>query len=323
MYVIKKSLTVIICISVVTVTVMVRSCNQSIPDNKRLGKYLNFIERKISRRFILTIGDSNGNDTNGWPVALRAQLKDDTILNISEGGRTIGFDNCGNPEWNVLKNIETYLKRGLQHSHQKPIDEVIILLGTNDSKACFEDRKDEVTPNLIRLITKIRSFYNSGGPPPHISIVTPPPYGPDSMVPKKALGGDYRVRLLVSQFLDAALQYHCAYVNIYHLIKPVFDSVVVDHVHLNPKGQGIVAQAIVEVLNDRKAPKPPTGVMYRDNILFWEQSISSDVIGYEIISRDRIIEAVTGNKVKLSSEIIDISVRARDGYGNVSIAVIP
>lgn len=324
MYIINKSFTaLVICVFAIVVTGLISLCKQRISNSKNVSNNYTTIDRKLTGRIILTLGDSNGNDENGWPVALRTKLRNDEIVNISEGGRTIGFDNCGNPEWNVLRNIESYLKWAIKKGGQKPIDDVVICLGTNDSKACFEDRKDEVTPNLIKLIARIRNFYNADNLSPHIIIVTPPPYGRDSMVPKKALGGDHRVNLLVPQFRDVALQYHCAYVDIYHLIKPRFQSLVVDHVHLNQKGHEIVARAIAEVINDRTAPKPPSSVSYRAPILFWDPSTSSDVIGYEVISGDRIIKTASKNRVEFSSDISDKSVRARDGYGNVSHEINP
>ena len=322
--VLKKSLTLFgLCIDIVAITVLMCSCNNSHMDNESESKQFNNIKRKVSGRIILAIGDSNGVINGGWPKALAAILKEDSVFNHSEGGRTIGFDNCGRLSWNTLRNIKSYLEWGLKRSHQKPIDEVIILLGTNDSKACFEKKKDRVTPNLIKLIEKIRDFDNSDDPPPHITIVPPPPYAPDSLVAKKAIGGDYSVRLLIPQFRDVALQYHCAYVNIYPLIQSVFSDVAMDHVHLNRKGHAIIAETIAEVLNDWEAPEPPSGLSHNENTLSWNPSVSSDVIGYEVISRDRIIKAVAATKVKLPHDITNLAVRARDGYGNVSIDVKP
>lgn len=253
MFLLKKKLTIFsIFIYASVYIVFTGSCT----DNRNAIEYSASLKRKARGRIILTIGDSNGVVNGGWPTALQAVLKEDSVINNSEGGRTIGFDNCGSLS-------------------------------------------------------------------PHITIVTPPPYGPDSMVPDKALGGDYRVRLLVPQYRKVALKYDCAYVNIYPLIKPIFDEVVMDHVHLTREGHKIVADAITSVLNDWEAPGPPSDIGYENNFLVWNSSESSDVIGYEVIRQDRIITAVTGNRVELLSEIPDISVRARDGYGNISIAVTP
>ncbi len=299
------------------------SCSQNKSDMQNEINHLNISERKVSGRIILTLGDSNGVMNGGWPTQLEAELTGDRILNNSEGGRTIGFDNCGLPEWNALRNIRTYLEWGLNRSGNQAIDEVIILLGTNDSKACFDDQKDEVAPNLIKLIEKIHDFDNAGNPPPYITIVTPPPYAPDSLTVKDALGGDFRVRLLLSQFLDVAIRYHCAYVNIYPLIKSRFQDLVEDHVHLTREGHSIVAKAIAEVLNDREAPEPPSHVLWNDNIFSWSPSTSDDVIGYDIMDGDRIIEAVSDTTIALPYKVTDLSVHARDGYGNVSTTIIP
>ena len=153
--VLKKNLTLLgLCIGIVAITVLMCSCNNSHMDNESESKQFNNIKRKVSGRIILAIGDSNGVINGGWPKALAAILKEDSVFNHSECGRTIGFDNCGRLSWNTLRNIKSYLEWGLKRSHQKPIDEVIILLGTNDSKACFEKEKDRVAPNLIKLIEK-------------------------------------------------------------------------------------------------------------------------------------------------------------------------
>jgi len=320
MFLLKKNLIIISIFIYVSVYILYTG---SCTDNRNAIKYSASLKRKARGRIILTIGDSNGVVNGGWPAALQTVLTEDSVINNSEGGRTIGFDNCDNPGWNTLRNIESYLQKAVKGSRHKPIDEVIILLGTNDSKACFEDRKGDVIPNLITLITKIRCFDNCSFLPPHITIVTPPPYGPDSMVPNKALGGDERVRLLIPQYRKVALKYNCAYVNIYPLIKPIFNEVVMDHVHLTRKGHKIVADAIASVLNDWKAPEPPSDIGYENNFLTWDPSESGDVIGYELISQERIIRAVTRNRVRVAPEITDISVRARDGYGNMSITVTP
>ncbi len=282
---------------------------------------MNTHERKQTSRIILTIGDSNGITNGGWPAALAAELKQDRILNRSIGGLTIGFDNCGNPDWNALRNIHGYLRWAFTQSNQQPIDEILICLGTNDSKACFEDQKHKVTPNLIELIQKIRNFDNAGNVSPHVTIITPPPYAPDSLNLKKALGGDLRVRMLKTQFRDAALQTGCAYVDIHSIIEPVFHDVAMDHVHLTQKGHAMVAAAITEVLNDWYPPDPPSRVQCCTETLCWEPSPSQDVIGYEIMSGNQMIRAVADAQIRLPDGCTDPIVRARDGYGNVSRGV--
>lgn len=295
-----------------------------------VGKIL-FIDRDMQRgghqvsklegRVILTIGDSNGIVNGGWPSQLKKLLNGDSVFNRSTGGLTIGFDNCFKPEWNALKNVETYLKWAHKRSQGKPIDEVIILLGTNDCKTCFDDRKEMIAPNLVKFIHQIRKFDNLKSTPPHITIVTPPPYAPDSLVLEKALGGDRRVQTLIPQFLEVALKYHCGFINIYDRIKSDFSSLVSDHVHLTREGHEIVAQKIARVLNDRESPEPPSHVVMRGQILEWVPSFSDDVIGYEIIRKGSIVRVTTDNKIKMPAGLTELSVRARDGYGNVSIGV--
>jgi len=297
--------------------VILCSCSRNDAVTGDLYQAVNTLERKQSGRVILCIGDSNGRTNGGWPGALAAELTQDRVLNRSVGGLTIGFDNCGNPEWNALKNIHEYFGWALIQC-ERPIDEVLICLGTNDSKACFEDRKDRVAPNLIKLIQKIRHFDNAGSASPRITIITPLPYAPDSLNLKKARGGDVRVRNLVPRFRDVALGTGCGYVDIHAVIEPVFHDVAMDHVHLTEEGHAMAAAVISAVLNDRQAPDPPSEVRHSHNTLSWKPSPSRDVIGYEIMNGRQMMRAVADTQIRLPEGCTDLRVRARDGYGNVS-----
>lgn len=55
---------------------------------------------------ILAIGDSNGQNKGGWVDQLKKMMPESNIVNLSESGRTIGFDNNGRERLNALKNIE-------------------------------------------------------------------------------------------------------------------------------------------------------------------------------------------------------------------------
>ena len=298
------------------------ACSRNHADPEHVYQPVNTLERKQSGRVILTIGDSNGITNGGWPGALAAELKQDRILNRSVGGLTIGFDNCGNPGWNALRNITTCLNMAVTQSG-RPVDDVLVCLGTNDSKACFENRQHEVVPNLVKLIRKIRQCDNAGSASPRVTIITPLPYMPDSLNLKKARGGDVRVRNLVPRFRDVALQAGCGYVDIHSLIAPVLHDVAMDHVHLTREGHAIAAAAIAQVLNDRQRPDPPSGVQYRNQTLVWEPSGSGDVIGYEIFCEHHMVRAVADTQIDLPDGCADPCVRARDGYGNVSASVRP
>ena len=73
-------------------------------------------------------------------------MPESSIVNLSESGRTIGFDNNGRERLNALKNIDSYLDKA--QVEKKRYDYIIVCLGTNDSKKMFDSRQEEVSENL-------------------------------------------------------------------------------------------------------------------------------------------------------------------------------
>ena len=276
------------------------------------------VSMKTAGRIILTIGDSNGVVNGGWPAQLAVICASDTVINNSESGRTIGFDNSGKKQWNALRNIDGYLSGALTKTVGSPIDEVVIMLGTNDTKACFADRQDAVPRNLAALVQKIRSFNNGDSTAPHITIVSPPPYAHDDQSPDKARGAHIRVRSLAAAFRNVALNMGCGFVNMHQVIEPVFSRVAVDHVHLSRQGHAIVARAIASVLNDRTKPLPPWDIQVEGAEMNWRPSPSSDVLGYEIIQDGRVAASTSALHAVRKGLSEQTGVRARDMYGNVS-----
>lgn len=138
-------------------------------------------------RTILAYGDSNthgtapmtGADARArfgpglrWTGHARGLLPADTVL-IEEGhpGRTTVHDD---PVEGAHRNGLTILPAILE-SH-RPLDLVILMLGTNDMKARFSVTPEDVAASLDRLIRVIRAA--EAGPDrgaPQILLVCPPP----------------------------------------------------------------------------------------------------------------------------------------------------
>ena len=196
----------------------------------------------IPSRTILAIGDSNGALEYGWVNQLRMQRKKDVIVNTCRAGNTIGFDNLGNRELNTLRNVDEFLKK----TPGKP-DDIIILLGTNDCKAIFDNQLKEVPDNLARLIRRIREHTGSGGGKvPRIVIVSPPPYAEDALLAEKYKGGSRRVEFLASAFAKVARENNCIYVDLHGKIKTVYPYLTEDGIHLTKEGQVMIATIINE-----------------------------------------------------------------------------
>lgn len=196
----------------------------------------------FAQRTIVTIGDSNGAAAFGWVNQLKVIRPQDSIFNYSIGGNTIGFDNLEREELNALKNIDQNLVNARKRSDSGVLDDVIIMLGTNDCKLVFDGRRDEILGNLENLIKRIKAFQPEESM--NIYIVTPPPIGPDSILLEKYQGGDTRVQALLPGYLDIALKTGSAFVNIYQELKPDFENLNTDGIHLNEKGSKLVARAL-------------------------------------------------------------------------------
>src|SRR5204862_409161 len=142
-----------------------------------LGNLSGVLAMAKHRRVVLAIGDSNGEAADGWPVWLRQLLAADVFINNSQSGRTLGLDNPDERK-NGLANITVYMDQAVTEAGEG-VDDVVMMLGTNDCKLCFEERLGEVEGNLRKMIERIRKHDNGGKWSPRITVVAPPPYGPD------------------------------------------------------------------------------------------------------------------------------------------------
>lgn len=195
---------------------------------------------------MLTIGDSNGAAADGWPVWLRQLVNVDVFINNSQSGRTLGFDNP-NSDSNGLANIDKYINEAIQQAGEG-MDDVIVMLGTNDCKDCFDGRFGEIEGNLRKLIEKIRKHDNAGKWSPRITVVAPPPYGPDEKMLEKYQGGARRARLLREIYEKVCRELYVRFVDGYGLLEGDWDEISPDGVHMNTIGQKRLAEVIAKVL---------------------------------------------------------------------------
>lgn len=146
-------------------------------------------ERRGKRR-ILCFGDSL---TWGWiPTAdgpptqrygyeerwtgVMASMLGDSVVIIEEGlsGRTTELDDPIDPRLNGADYLPSAIA-----SHM-PLDIVIIMLGTNDTKRIFNRTPFQITSGVARLVSQINSSAGGVGtiyPAPAPFLVAPPPLG--------------------------------------------------------------------------------------------------------------------------------------------------
>ncbi len=110
----------------------------------------------LSKRNILVIGDSNGAG-KGWVYQLQEVRGGGPLVNTSIGGNTFGFNGMGELRRNTLENLTPYLRKG--YAEMGSIDEILISLGTNDCKAEYADRRNELSYLLSSLLTLTLSFF--------------------------------------------------------------------------------------------------------------------------------------------------------------------
>lgn len=189
---------------------------------------------------VLCYGDSNTygqpdanrpNDRYGpnirWPGVLRTLLTPDWLV-IEEGlsGRTTVSDD---PVEGIEKNGRRYLRPCLM-SH-KPLDLIVLMLGTNDLKVRFNKPASEIAMGMGALVQDIKDIHMSiCQPVPEILVVSPPPFLDDlrEWEPLFAEGGKEKSRQLAveyeklskvaeTHFFDAGSAVQCCEADGFHL----------------------------------------------------------------------------------------------------------
>ena len=207
---------------------------------------------------ILCFGDSN---THGYMPGLGTRYPADvrwsgllgSLLGegyhvIEEGmdGRTTAFEDEIQPYRSSLPYIDPCLK-----SHA-PLDLIIIMLGTNDSKTRYGVNADEIGFGMTELIHHIETFfrYNKAraGECPKILIISP--------VPMPATGGDpemsetsLKVQAELPRVYRAIAEENgCAFAEAGSWIGP--ELLGVDSCHFKPEAHRIFAEHAAELVHE-------------------------------------------------------------------------
>lgn len=188
---------------------------------------------------ILCFGDSNTwgyNPVTGerlgpdirWPGVLKMELGEDYVV-IEEGlnGRTTVWND---PLHGGFKNGKEYLIPCL--ATHKPLDLVILFLGTNDLKSRFSLTASEITSGirvLLDLIVKSGSGIDEN--PPKILLIAPPLIGelsPYSRFSEEFEESREKSKKLGAYFKQAAEEYNCEFLNASKIVQ----ASAVDGIHL-------------------------------------------------------------------------------------------
>ena len=215
------------------------------------------------KKHILCIGDSNThglctdpsesadhgsryNEEERWTCLLQKALGAEYLV-IEEGlsGRTCVYDDPDMDSVNLLPVLHALL-----NSHE-PLDLVILMLGTNDSKVKFNTDAKKITKGMQILVEEAKSVPCWGKNGPKILIVAPvpieegviyPDFNEKSVETTRALAREYAFLAVAERadFLDAG---GC------ELTKA-------DHVHLTAKGHRQLAERMEEIVTATEADLP-------------------------------------------------------------------
>jgi lysophospholipase L1-like esterase len=199
---------------------------------------------------IFTLGDSNGTFPYSWPVQLQAALPNAQVFNISKSGRTIGFLNLGDSSLNSLLVIDENLKKAAGAAKDRPFDFIVIELGTNDAKAVFANRQQEVPANLEKLIKKIKGCNYPAINKAKIIIISPPPYGAKAEATEKYAGGGKRVEKMSKAFKKVARQNGCFFVNGYKTPGLDINTMTADGLHLDAVASKKLIVPVVKLMTE-------------------------------------------------------------------------
>ena len=208
------------------------------------------------KRHIVCFGDSNTHghcadpadtadggvrfsEEERWPCLLQERLGKEFLV-IEEGlnGRTTVFEDPTCEGRRGMDSIYSCL-----YSH-KPVDLLVIMLGTNDVKDRFSASPERVGQGMEQLIEKAKTVAAWAGERPNILLMAPPhilpgvdravyadSYGPDT--PKKS-------RQLAAVYAEVARRQGCAFLD----TQDIGEFNALDCIHLTRRGHRKLAEAL-------------------------------------------------------------------------------
>lgn len=206
-------------------------------------------------RTLLLFGDSNTHGTmpmadlglserypreERWAGRLARHLSDWEVINEGHPGRTTVHDD---PVEGEHRNGLTILP-ALLESH-RPIDLVLVKLGTNDLKERFSVNANDIAQSLERLVRVIQtSAAGPGRGAPGVLLVAPPPILEAGCLAPMFSGGAAKSRGLGSAIAGAAARLGVPFLDAGQLVQVS----PVDGIHYGPEANAPLAAAIAEAI---------------------------------------------------------------------------
>jgi len=206
-------------------------------------------------KHILCFGDSNlfGTNPSGgrWPLEQRwtgllslALGSEYRIIEEGLGGRTTVFDDPLEENRNGIKQLPIML-----HSH-RPLDLVILSLGTNDCKTLFHSNARTIAKALEKLALMVKNYpYGEHYPIPQVLVISPIHSGED--VENSPFASFDHSSHLLSKSLAPAIRAMTEKNNLLFLdASLVAKSSLIDQLHMDADGHAALAKAVLPILLD-------------------------------------------------------------------------
>jgi len=169
---------------------------------------------------ILCFGDSNtwgyepatgmryGSDARWTGVLSKVLGTGYEIIEEGLNGRTTVLDD----PYEEYKNGRDYLIPCLES--QRPLDLVVLMLGTNDLKARFGVSAFDISKGIETLVKLIQNG-ESGirGKPPEVLLIAPPPVAKLTDYAEMFAGADFKSQGLGGQYARVAKEMNCAFMD--------------------------------------------------------------------------------------------------------------
>lgn len=209
-------------------------------------------------RTLLCFGDSNTHGTlpmpdlafNGrfareerWVNRLAKLLPEWEVINEGHPGRTTVHDDpVEGPHRNGLRILPALLET------HRPIDVILIMLGTNDLKYRLSVNAGDIALSLERLVQEVRAHScGPDGAAPGILLISPPPITESGCLAEMFAGGAVKSHGLAARIEAVAERLGVAFLDAGRVVQVS----PLDGIHYDADANPALAQAFAEVIRTR------------------------------------------------------------------------
>lgn len=178
-----------------------------------------------------------------WTGVLAAGLGPDyQVFEAGQNGRTTVFEDPHHPGRKGSAALPVFLET------HKPLDVVILMLGTNDLKTVFHVPPGEIAAGAAALIKIIQqSGAGPAGQGPRILLVCPAVAGPFDHLPEMAEkfgGGEAKSRRFPDFYRQVAAANGCAFLD----AQPLVTASSIDGLHFDAANHRRLGEAMIEAV---------------------------------------------------------------------------